>query len=389
MTNPFRGFRAIFYKESLHLRRDSMALFAALIIPIIQLVILGAAVDTNVRQVRTAVYDETGVMERISESQGSGTSRALLDRFRNSDTFHIYKFVHSDVELTQELVAGRAKVGIKIPVDFDRQLVRGESAQVLVLVDGSDSSVAGQAVNVATAIGLDESLQRALGANAGTLASSASAPLVDVRPKVMFNPDSRSPNFFLPGMMPVLLLFVTTLLTAFSIVREKERGTLEQLLVTPVRPLGLMMGKLSPYFVVGLTEMTLILLLMRTVFRVPIHGNIALLYALSLAYLFVNLAVGLLISTRARTQVEALQVSMGLIMPSIFLSGYIFPRETMPHLFYWLSYLLPATYMMDISRGIILRGASLPQLWPNALALTILGTLVMLVATRNFHKLTM
>ena len=380
MTNPFRGFHAVFYKESLHLRRDSMALFAALIIPVIQLVILGAAVDTNIRQVRTAVYDETGVMERTSGSLGSQTSRTLLDRFRNSDTFHIYGFVHSDDELTQELVSGRAKVGIKIPVDFDRQLVRGESAQLLVLVDGSDSSVAGQAVNVATAIGLDESLQRAL-------AKTALVPAVDVRPKVMFNPDSRSPNFFLPGMMPVLLLFVTTLLTAFSIVREKERGTLEQLLITPVRPLGLMLGKLSPYFVVGLTEMTLILLLMRTVFRVPIHGAIALLYALSLTYLFANLAVGLLISTRARTQVEALQISMGTIMPSIFLSGYIFPRETMPHFFYWLSYILPATYMMDISRGIILRGATLSQLWPNALALTALGAFVMLVAARNFRKL--
>lgn len=381
MTNPFRGFHAVFYKESLHLRRDSMALFAALIIPVIQLVILGAAVDTNIRQVRTAVYDETGVMERTSDSLGSQTSRTLLDRFRNSDTFHVYKFVHSDDELTQELVAGRAKVGIKIPVDFDRQLVRGESAQLLVLVDGSDSSVAGQAVNVATAIGLDESLQRALERN------PSMAPAIDVRPKVMFNPDSRSPNFFLPGMMPVLLLFVTTLLTAFSIVREKERGTLEQLLITPVRPLGLMMGKLSPYFVVGLTEMTLILLLMRTVFRVPIHGQIVLLYGLSLTYMFANLAVGLLISTRARTQVEALQISMGTIMPSIFLSGYIFPRETMPHFFYWLSYALPATYMMDVSRGIILRGATLSQLWPNALALTALGGFVMLVAARNFRRL--
>jgi ABC-2 type transport system permease protein len=377
----------VFYKESLHLRRDSMALFAALIIPIIQLVILGAAVDTNVRQVRTAVYDETGVMERAGGSHGSETSRALLDRFRNSDTFHIYRFVHSDDELTQELVAGHAKVGIKIPLDFDRQLLRGESGQVLVLVDGSDSSVAGQAVNVVTAIGLDESLQRALAS--GAVARGLGVPAVDVRPKVMFNPDSRSPNFFLPGMMPVLLLFVTTLLTAFSIVREKERGTLEQLLITPVRPLGLMMGKLSPYFVVGLTEMSLILLLMRTVFRVPIHGNLLLLYALAPAYMFVNLAVGLLISTRARTQVEALQVSMGLIMPSIFLSGYIFPRETMPGFFYWLSYLLPATYMMDISRGIILRGATLAQLWPNAVALTILGTLVMLIAARNFRKLAM
>ena len=302
MINPFRGFRAIFYKESLHMRRDRMAIIAALVIPIFQLLILGAAIDTNVRQVRTVVFDQSGIMERTAESQGSQSSRVLLDRFRNSDTFRIYRYVHSDTELTCEMVAGRAQVGIKIPVDFDRQLQRGESAQVLILVDGSDSSVAGQTLNVAASIGLQESLDRAM--------PQGAVAAVEMRPKMMFNPDSRSPNFFLPGLMPILLLFVTTLLTAFSIVREKERGTLEQLLITPVRPLGLMLGKLMPYFGVGLTELFMILLLMRTAFRVPIHGSVLVLVALSTCYLFVNLALGLLISSKATTQVEALQMSI-------------------------------------------------------------------------------
>ena len=150
MTNPFRGFRAVAYKESLHMRRDSMAMMAALIIPLIQMVILGAAIDTNVRQLRTVVYDQSGIMERTSDTQGTQSSRAFLDRFRASDTFHIYRYVHSDAELNAEMVSGNAKVGIKIPYDFDRQLQRGDSAQVMVLVDGSDSSVAGQAVNVST-----------------------------------------------------------------------------------------------------------------------------------------------------------------------------------------------------------------------------------------------
>jgi ABC-2 type transport system permease protein len=377
--NPFRGFRAIFYKEALHLRRDSMAIMFALAVPILEMIILGYAIDTNVRQVKTAVYDQTGIMERSGDTQGSQQSRALLDRFRNSDTFRIYRYVHSDDELTQEMVAGRAKVGVKIPYDFDRELLRGGSAEVMVMVDGSDSSVAGQTMNVAQAIGLDESLRRMLPPGA--------QPPIEVRPKVMFNPDSRSPNFFLPGLMTVLLLFVTTMLTAFSIVREKERGTLEQLFVTPVRPMGLMMGKIVPYFVLALVEMATILAFMRYVFAVPIHGSVILLFALATLYMFVHLSLGMLISSKANSQNDAMQRAMGIMLPTIFLSGYIFPRDTMPLIFWLMSFCLPATYMMDISRGIILRGAGLFELWGNALILLLMGIGVLLLAAKNFKKM--
>jgi ABC-2 type transport system permease protein len=377
--NPFRGFRAIFYKEALHLRRDSMAIMFALAVPILEMIILGYAIDTNVRQVKTVVYDQTGIMEHSADTQGSRQSRALLDRFRNSDTFRIYKYVHSDRELTHEMVAGKAKVGVKIPYDFDRELLRGGTAQVMVLVDGSDSSVAGQAMNVAQTIGLDESLRRML--------PPGSKPPVDIRPKVMFNPDSRSPNFFLPGLMTVLLLFVTTMLTAFSIVREKERGTLEQLFVTPVRPLGLMMGKIMPYFVLALVEMGTIVIFMHYVFGVPIQGSVVLLFALATLYMFAHLALGMLISSKANSQNDAMQRSMGIMLPTIFLSGYIFPRDTMPLIFYMMSFLLPATYMMDIARGIILRGAGLSDLWLNATVLFVTGIMVLLMAARNFKKM--
>jgi ABC-2 type transport system permease protein len=378
LQNPFRGFRAIFYKEALHLRRDSMAIMFALAVPLLEMIILGYAIDTNVRQVKTAVYDQSGIMEG-SGMPGTQQSRALLDRFRNSDTFQIYKYVHSDKELTHEMVAGRAKVGVKIPYDFDRELLRGGSAQVMVMVDGSDSSVAGQAVNVAQAIGLEESLRRIVPQNG--------KPAIDVRPKVMFNPDSRSPNFFLPGLMTVLLLFVTTMLTAFSIVREKERGTLEQLFVTPVRPLGLMIGKIMPYFMLAIFEMATILLFMRYVFFVPIHGSVVLLFALATLYLFAHLAIGMLISSKSNSQNEAMQRSMVVMLPTIFLSGYIFPRETMPLIFYAMSFILPATYMMDIARGIILRGAGLAELWLNGFVLLVMGTVVLLLAARNFRKM--
>ncbi len=376
----FRGLAAIFYKEAIHASRDRMSIMFALIMPILQMVILGTAIDTNIRQIPTVVYDLSGSSAVTGfPGIGSADSRAFLDRLRNSDTYRIYKYVNSDRELNEEMIAGRARVGIKIPVDFARNLLDGNTAQVLVAVDGSDSSVAGQAVNVASQIGLDESLRR-------LLPEGAAIPL-EVRPKLLFNPDSRSPNFFLPGLLAVLTLFVTTMLTAFSIVREKERGTLEQLLVTPIRPLGLMLGKILPYFGLAAFELCVILAFMRFVFQVPIHGHWPVFLFLSMSYLFVNLAIGLLISTKANSQAEAMQLALMTLLPSIFLSGYIFPRDTMPTVFYLLSYCVPATYMVDISRGVILRGAGLAELWDNALILTVMGIFVLFLAARRFRRM--
>jgi ABC-2 type transport system permease protein len=248
-----------------------------------------------------------------------------------------------------------------------------------VLIDGSDSSVAGQAINVTTAIGLDESLRRVL--------TDRSSPLaVEMRPKLLFNPDSRSPNFFLPGLTAILLLNVTTFLTAFAIVREKERGTLEQLFVTPVKPFGLLLGKLLPYFFVGFFELCLILSAMRFIFSVPIHGSVILLAFLSMPYIFVSLSLGILISSKAQNQGQAMQLAFLTILPSIFFSGYIFPRETMPWFFHTLSYFVPATYFIDITRGIILRGASFQHLWTDAAALFVMGTLLLIVAARRFSN---
>ena len=379
MFSVFRGFAAVFYKETLHMRRDSMAMMLALIVPIIEMTILGAAIDTNVRQVKTVVYDQSGVMD--GEHAGSSASRDLLDHFRNSDTFQIYKYVHSDRELTEEMVSGRARVGLKIPVDFDRELLRGETAQVMVIVDGSDSSTAGTAVQVASAIGLDQSLQRILARSRNL------SPPIEIRPKVMFNPDSRSPNFFLPGLIAVLMLMITTMLTAFSVVREKEKGTLEQLMVTPVRPLGLMLGKIMPYFAMALAELAILLVFMRVAFRVPIHGSVLLLMAMTSIFLFVNLALGMLISVRANSQGEAMQASFSLMLPSIFLSGYVFPRETMPYIFHAMSNLVPATYMINIFRGIILRGAGFSELYMDGLILLGMGIFVLLLAAKKFEKM--
>jgi ABC-2 type transport system permease protein len=369
VLNPFRGFNAVFYKEALHVRRDFGTLFFSLIIPLLQMFLLGFGIDTNIRQINTVVYNADGRRE----------SRELLDRLRNSDTFRLVRFVETDHDLTDAIVSGKCRVGIKIPVDYSDKLLHQMSAQVLVLIDGSDSSVAGQAINVTTAIGLDESLRR-------VLANSDAPFAVDMRPKILFNPDSRSPNFFLPGLTAILLLNVTTFLTAFSIVREKERGTLEQLFVTPVRPMGLLLGKLLPYLMIGFFELCMILTFMRFIFSVPIHGSVILLALLSLPYIFVSLSLGILISSKANSQAEAMQLAFLTILPSIFFSGYIFPRETMPKFFYVLSYFVPATYFIDITRGIILRGAGWVHLWIDAAALFLFGTMLLVIAARRFQN---
>jgi drug efflux transport system permease protein len=368
VLNPFRGFGAVFYKETLHVRRDFATLFFSLIIPILQMFLLGFAIDTNIRQINTVVYNADGRRE----------SRELLDRLKNSDTFHILRYVDNDQDLNDAIISGKCRVGVKIPVDYSDKLLHQMSAQVLVLIDGSDSSVAGQAINVTTAIGLDESLRRVLANNPDVFA-------VDMRPKILFNPDSRSPNFFLPGLLAVLLLNVTTFLTAFSIVREKERGTLEQLFVTPVRPMGLLLGKLLPYLAIGFFELCMLVFAMRFLFLVPIHGNVLLLAFLSLPYLFVSLSLGILISSKATSQAHAMQLAFLTILPSVFFSGYIFPRETMPKFFFYLSYVVPATYFINITRGIILRGAGWVHLWSDALALFTMGSILLIIAARRFH----
>jgi len=369
VNNVFRGFSAVFYKESLHIRRDFSTLFFSLIIPILQMFLLGFAIDTNIRQINTVIYNADGRRE----------SRELLDRLKNSDTFHLIRYVNNDRDLNDAIISGRCRVGVKIPVDYSDRLLHQTGAQVLVLIDGSDSSVAGQAINVTTAIGLDESLRRVL------VNSDATFP-VEMRPKILFNPDSRSPNFFLPGLVAVLLLNVTTFLTAFSIVREKERGTLEQLFVTPVRPMGLLLGKLLPYLVIGFFELSMLLVAMRFLFGVPIHGSVILLAFLSLPYIFVSLSLGILISSKATSQANAMQLAFITILPSIFFSGYIFPRETMPRFFYYLSYFVPAAYYINITRGIILRGAGWIHLWSDALVLFLMGTVLLLIAARRFHN---
>jgi ABC-2 type transport system permease protein len=367
MSALFRGLVPVCRKEFLHIIRDPGTLFFALLIPMLQLFLFGFAVDTNIRQIPTVVLDESNTQD----------SRRLLQAFAGSDVFDLKLSVQSQQQMYEAIRGGKVRVGIRIPYDYARRLQDGTTASVLVLVDGSDSSVAGQAMSTATGVALKESLGRAL---------PDSAMPIEVRPSVLYNPATRSANFFVPGLIAILLQVMAILMIALSLVRERERGTLEQLTMTPVAPLGLMVGKMIPYGVLTFSELCVILLVMRTVFLVPVHGNVLLLLALSVPFLLTVLGIGLVISTRARTQAEAFQLSMGTILPSVFLSGYIFLIENMPPFFQGISRLIPATYYIQILRGIILRGAGIRELWVQVLVLTAMGCGSTLLAARLFVK---
>jgi len=367
MKHLFHGLLPVCRKEVLHILRDRGTLFFALLIPMVQLFLFGFAIDTNVRQIPTVVLDESHTQE----------SRQLLQRFAASDVFALREYVQSPQGLYEAIQAGHARVGIRIPPDYARHLLDGSTATVLLLVDGSDSSVASQAVNTASGVTLQQSLARVL--------PSGKIP-IDVRPSVLYNPSTRSANFFVPGLIGILLQMMTILMIALSLVRERERGTLEQLTMTPVAPLGLMCGKMIPYGILAFAELCLILFVMRVVFLVPIHGNVFVLLAMSLPFLLTVLGLGLVISTRARTQAEAFQLSMGTILPSVFLSGYIFLIGNMPPFFKAVSAIIPTTYYIRILRGIILRGAGLGELWVDGVVLTVMGCATILLAARQFVR---
>jgi ABC-2 type transport system permease protein len=358
---------AVARKELWHITRDPMTLFFALFIPIAELFLLGYAIDTNVRHVRTAVLDQACTQE----------SRALLRRFENSEDFTIVAQVASDAELSAALVAGRARVGIKVPRDYSQRLEAGETAQVLVLVDGTESSVAGEALNVGNAIALSESLERALGGR----------PLpVEARPRILFNPDTRTANFFIPGLMVVLCQMMATMLTSTAIVREKENGTLEQLFMTPVRPAELILGKVTPYALLTCLEFCAIALLMRVAFQVPIRGSFLTLLALAVPFVLTMLGVGLWISTRASTREAASHLTLGTMLPSVFLSGYVFPIESMPWVFGWAARLFPTTWLIDAARCVILRGGGWAELWPHAVVLWGMALGMLTFSAVKFHK---
>lgn len=363
-----KGFVAVLRKEAIQMRRDKGTLRFAIGIPIFQLFLFGV-IDTNVRFVPTVVFDQSRTVE----------SRQLVRDFENTKTFDIVAFAGSSGEMHEEIVAGRASVGVEIPPGYADRRTAGEAADVLVLIDGSDASISGQALAAANGVALSRSVEELLARTGGELP-------IRVFPQLLFNPDSRSANLLIPGLVAILLTFSGTILAAFSIVRERERGTLEQLMVTPVSPVAVILGKLLPYLALGFVQLIAVLTIMTTIFRVPIHGNVFLLLALSLVYLFALLSMSLVVSANSKTQMEAIQRAQGFLLPSIMLSGYVFPLTSLPPALRAAAQILPATHFIAISRGIIIRGASFFDLWQHVAALLAISVVLVLVSTRAFKK---
>ena len=367
-----RGFVAVLRKEAIHMMRDKATLRLALLIPTFQLILFGL-IDTNVEHVPTVVLDQSHTRE----------SRELIQGFTNTSVFDIVGTEESRDGLRHAIVAGRASVGIEIPPDFARRRLYGEPADFLVLIDGSDNSVASQTLLAASGLALEQSVRELLAASGkgGSL-----EPALRPHPILLFNPDARSALLLIPGLTGILLMFSGTVLASFAIVRERERGTLEQLMVTPVSPLGVVMGKLIPYLVLSFIQLLVIILLMTVFFHVPVHGNLFLLFGLSVIYLFSLLSVGLLVSSVAKTQIEASQIVQTVLLPSIMLSGYIFPLSSLPGPLRWFAQLLPATHYIAISRGIIIRGASFADLTGHVGALLVIAAVLVAGSTRAFRK---
>ncbi|HYQ46666.1 MAG TPA: ABC transporter permease [Polyangiaceae bacterium] len=362
------SFLAIFRKELLHIRRNKAVLFLAVMLPLMQLTMYGF-IDQTVHDVPTVVVDQ----------DRSVASRELMDQLRATKTFAIKSVTSDPRHARTEIIAGRAGVGIVIPPDYHGKRARGDSAKILVLIDGSDSIVSSGALAAVNGVISSQNLQLI------SRDSRAKMP-VAAQPIVLFNPEGRTANFLIPGLVAVILQMIAVMLAAGSIVREREQGTMEQLLVTPVHPLGLMLGKVAPYLFVALADTAMILGLMRFAFGVPIRGSLLLLFAIMVLYLSALLALGLYISTTAQTQQEAQQKVQMLFLPSIFLSGYLFPLNGMPIILQVIGQMLPTTHMVAIMRGIVLRDAGAVELLPHLLALVAFAVLMIWLSIRKVSK---
>jgi len=372
----FGGWWAILTKEFAHIQRERSTLFCMFVVPVVQLLIFGVALDTQVEHLPTVLYD----------LDGRAAARELASAFVNTQKFDFVERVLTRDAFERCIRSGRAKVGICIPADFSDHMLRGQQAQVQVLIDGSDSQIATTALNTSNLLGTQISLDIAREfANASPRvpardeAGVLSLPL-QVRGRLLYNPNLVSSHFFVSGLVAIIMQLVTLFLAAFSIAREREIGTLEQLFVTPVSRAGLLLGKLVPYAIVGLLETLIALSVMAIVFQVPIRGSLLLLVMLSALFLVCGVGLGLLVSTLARTLLEAMQFAFLIMLPSVLLSGFVLPREQMPGPIYLMTFAIPATHFVEILRGVILRGADLSDIGFWATGLLVSGTVILCIS---------
>ncbi len=372
-----RRFRAMIKKEIIHMMRDPRTLIMILIMPVLQLLLLGYANNTDIKNVPTVIFDQSN----------SQASRSLLEAFRVTGYYSFDYVASTDAEVNDLIGAGKVKVGIIIPPDYSSNLLSGNSAQVSVVIDGSDPTTASAVLSASALTGQEHGISLRLQqlALAGGSGSAAASP-VDVRTRVLYNPDLLGAYNLVPGLIAMILFQTATNLTALSIVRERERGTIEQLIVTPIRNWELVLAKIIPYIIVSFADMLLILLIGTFWFGVPIRGSLWLLFAMTGLYLLPTLGLGLLISTFARTQQQAQMMTMPILLPAMMLSGFIFPVASLPVFLQLVGDIFPLTYFIYMLRGIVVKGVGLQLIMPQTIALAIFSVVLLGAAALRFRK---
>src|SRR5438128_7842342 len=362
-------FWPMFRKEFIQMRRDRLTFAMMVGIPVIQLLVFGYAIQTDVRNLPTVVLDQSR----------TPTSRDLIAAFQNTGNFRVIAHVDGRPALDAAIARGDAQAGIIVPYDYPRDLARGTTATVQVIVDAADPLSSQAALNAAAGV--------AQARNLSILSRAADRSIpIEARVRPRYNPGLRSPNYIVPGLVGVILTMTLVLITAMAIVRERERGTLEQLIVTPITKTELMLGKITPYVGVSLLQMTALLILGRVVFDVPLTGNLLLLYAVALIFVIASLSLGLFISTLVRTQQQSMHVSFFIASPNIPLSVFMFTRAAMPLFFQWIGALLPLTHFLKVLRGILLKGVGVDALWREVVVLLAFSVGLIVLAVRRFHK---
>jgi ABC-2 type transport system permease protein len=366
---------AIAWKELVQLRRDRMTFGMMVGLPIMQLMLFGYAINTDVRHMPTLVYDQDHSVE----------ARDFVARMAVTGFYDVIGNVHDYTEIERALRQGRARVAIVIPSEFGKSLRAGLAARAQLVVDGSDPQTVASATNTAVSLGASRSVELSsvrLAQHGGT----GGAEPLSIEPTTWYNPELKTAIFVVPGLVGVILTMTMIMFTSMAIVRERERGTLEQLIVSPIGRVELVVGKILPYIVIGYVQMSLILGVGRLVFRVPLQGSLPLLYVLASVFIAANLALGMFFSTLAKTQQQAMQMSFFFLLPNILLSGFVFPFEGMPVPAQYLSQALPLTHFLRIVRGITLKGAGFGDVRPEFIWLSVILVVLVALSSMRFSK---
>ena len=367
----------IAWKELLQLRRDRLTLAMMVALPVVQLLLFGYAINTDVRHLPMVVYDQ----------DESAQSRDLWRSLEATGFYDVRGHVHGYDEIDRVLRSGGARVALVVPPRYGADVGSARPTTVQLIVDGSDPQVVASATNTAASLISARSGELLLTRLGGAPGDHRRAP-IELEPSIRYNPDLRTAVYVVPGLIGVILTMTMVMLTAMAIARERERGTLEQLIVSPVGTVELLIGKIVPYIAIGYVQMILVLVLGRLVFGISIAGSIPVLFGVTFFFIAANLALGLFFSTLAKTQQQAMQMSFFFLLPNILLSGFMFPFEAMPRPAQWLSQGLPLTHFLRIVRGLVLKGSGLADLMVEVLWLmAILVALVMLSALRFRKKI--